>query len=39
MNLAAEAGFDGPYSLIFDSDGSEWDSLTEIQGVVTSYIN
>ena len=39
MNLATEAGFDGPYSLIFDSDGSEWDSLTEIQGVVTSHIN
>ena len=38
MNLAAEAEFDGPYSLIFDSAGSEWDSLAEIQEVVTSYI-
>ena len=38
MNLATQAGFDCPYSLIFDSDGSEWDSLAEIQEVVTSYI-
>ena len=38
MDLATEAKFDGPYSLIFDSAGSEWDSLAEIQEVVTSYI-
>lgn len=38
MDLARAAGFDGPYSLIFDGPGSEWDSLAEVQGIVESYV-
>jgi len=34
LDLADAAAFDGPYSLIFDGPGSEWDSLAEIQEVV-----
>ena len=34
LDLADDADFDGPYSLIFDGPGSEWDSLAEIQAVV-----
>ncbi|OGG51346.1 MAG: hypothetical protein A3F84_04725 [Candidatus Handelsmanbacteria bacterium RIFCSPLOWO2_12_FULL_64_10] len=39
MDLARVAGFDGPYSLIFDGPGDEWGSLAEIQEVVASYVN
>jgi len=38
LELAKEAKFSGPYSLIFDSSGSEWESLAEIQSVVENYI-
>lgn len=38
MNLAANSGFDGPYSLIFDGAGDEWESLAEIQTVVEGYL-
>ena len=38
MDLSRAAGFDGPYSLIFDGPGSEWDSLAEIQEVVEAYL-
>jgi sugar phosphate isomerase/epimerase len=38
MELTRAAGFDGPYSLIFDGPGSEWDSLSEIQEVVKVYL-
>lgn len=38
LDLADAAGFDGPYSLIFDGPGSEWDSLAEIQAVVEPRI-
>ena len=39
MDMTQESGFDGPYSLIFDGPGSEWDSLAEIQQIVESYVN
>ena len=38
LDLARDAEFDGPYSLIFDGPGSEWDSLAEIQQVVEARI-
>lgn len=38
MELASTSGFDGPYSLIFDGAGDEWDSLAEIQAVVEEYL-
>ncbi len=38
MDLARAAKFDGPYSLIFDGPGSEWDSLAEMQEVVKAYL-
>ncbi len=38
LDLAEAAGFDGPYSLIFDGPGSEWDSLADIQLVVAPRI-
>ena len=31
LDLADEAGFEGPYSLIFDGPGNEWESVGEIQ--------
>jgi sugar phosphate isomerase/epimerase len=37
LELSRQAGFSGPYSLIFDGPGSEWDSLEEIKGVVERY--
>ena len=39
MDLARAARFDGPYSLIFDGPGGEWDSLAEIQEVVATYVH
>lgn len=38
LNLAREARFDGPYSLIFDGPGREWESLAEIQQEVARYL-
>jgi sugar phosphate isomerase/epimerase len=38
LMLAQAAEFDGPYSLIFDGPGSEWNSLVEIREVVKSYL-
>ena len=38
LELTRKSNFCGPYSLIFDSAGSEWDSLAEIQSVVEKYI-
>jgi sugar phosphate isomerase/epimerase len=38
LDLARDAEFDGPYSLIFDGPGSEWDSLAQIQSVVEARI-
>ena len=38
MDLVRGAGFDGPYSLIFDGPGDEWESLAEIQEVVEAYL-
>jgi sugar phosphate isomerase/epimerase len=38
LDLADDAAFDGPYSLIFDGPGSEWDSLAEIQEVVAPRV-
>jgi sugar phosphate isomerase/epimerase len=37
MELSHQASFSGPYSLIFDGPGSEWDSLEEIKAVVEGY--
>lgn len=38
LELSRQAGFNGPYSLIFDGPGSEWDSLDQIKVVVQEYI-
>jgi sugar phosphate isomerase/epimerase len=37
LELSRQADFDGPYSLIFDGPGSEWESLEEIKKVVKGY--
>ena len=38
LDLAQEARFDGPYSLIFDDAGDEWASLAEMQRLVEPYL-
>jgi sugar phosphate isomerase/epimerase len=38
LELSRQTGFHGPYSLIFDGPGSEWDSLAEIKAVVEEYL-
>jgi sugar phosphate isomerase/epimerase len=38
MELSRKYGFDGPYSLIFDGPGNEWDSLEEIKQDVLEYL-
>jgi sugar phosphate isomerase/epimerase len=38
LDLSRKYGFDGPYSLIFDGPGSEWDSLEEMKQVVKAYL-
>lgn len=38
MELCRKYGFDGPYSLIFDGPGIEWESLEEIKQVVVEYL-
>jgi len=38
LTLAQTANFDGPYSLIFDDAGDEWDGLAEIQGIVEQHL-
>ena len=38
LELARQAGFTGPYSLIFDGPGNEWSSLAQIQEVVQPYL-
>jgi sugar phosphate isomerase/epimerase len=38
LDLAQAAEFAGPYSLIFDGPGSEWDSLVQIREVVKNYL-
>jgi sugar phosphate isomerase/epimerase len=38
LDLARAAEFEGPYSLIFDGPGSEWDSLVQIREVVKNYL-
>ncbi len=38
LELSRKPGFDGPYSLIFDGPGDEWESLAEIQDVVKAYV-
>jgi sugar phosphate isomerase/epimerase len=38
LELSRQAGFDGPYSLIFDGPGEEWPSLAEVQREVSAYL-
>jgi sugar phosphate isomerase/epimerase len=38
LDLAREAGFAGPYVLIFDGPGDEWASLDQMAGVVRPYL-
>lgn len=38
LGLAQAAGFDGPYSLIFDGTGNEWVNVAVLQGVVGEYV-
>lgn len=38
LDLAQAAGFDGPYSLIFDGVGNEWANVAGLQGVVAGYL-
>ena len=37
LDLSQAAGFDGPYSLIFDDEGSEWDNLLDLRAAVEPY--
>jgi len=37
LDLSRTAGFDGPYSLIFDDVGIEWDNLVELREAVKPY--
>ncbi|MDE0022242.1 MAG: TIM barrel protein [Candidatus Poribacteria bacterium] len=39
LDLADDADFNGPYSLIFDGPGSEWESVKQIQEVVQRRIH
>ena len=39
LDLADDADFNGPYSLIFDGPGSEWESVAQIQEVVQRRIH
>jgi hypothetical protein len=38
MDLSREAKFNGPYSLIFDGAGDEWQSIGEIKEAVIPYL-
>lgn len=38
LELARQTNFAGPYSLIFDGPGDEWDSLAEMKRVVETYL-
>jgi sugar phosphate isomerase/epimerase len=38
LELARQANFAGPYSLIFDGPGDEWSSLAQIKTVVQPYL-
>jgi sugar phosphate isomerase/epimerase len=38
LNLARQANFAGPYSLIFDGPGDEWGSLVQMEQVVQPYL-
>ncbi len=38
LGLAVDAGFAGPYSLIFSSPGDEWEGLAHTRAAVESYI-
>jgi sugar phosphate isomerase/epimerase len=38
LELARQANFSGPYSLIFDGPGDEWRSLAEMEQVVQPYL-
>ena len=37
LNLARDADFDGPYSLIFSGDGDEWQGVAGIRDVVATH--
>ncbi len=39
LDLARAAGFDGPYVLIFDSDGDEWTHLEQLSRIVRPYLS
>jgi sugar phosphate isomerase/epimerase len=36
--LSREAGFDGPYVLIFDNDGDEWQGVEQVAAAVRPYL-
>lgn len=38
LELARDAQFDGPYSLIFSSPGDEWEGLAHTRAVVDEYV-
>ncbi|MCA1596329.1 MAG: TIM barrel protein [Chloroflexi bacterium] len=38
LDLSREAGFKGPYVLIFDTPGDEWSSLAQMKQIVSSYL-
>jgi sugar phosphate isomerase/epimerase len=38
LELARQADFAGPYSLIFDSPGDEWQGVAELKQVVSAYL-
>jgi sugar phosphate isomerase/epimerase len=38
LNLSRQAGFSGPYTMIFDGPGDEWTSLAMIQETIRPYL-
>lgn len=38
LDMARQADFGGPYSLIFDSPGDEWEGVAELRQVVGGYL-
>lgn len=38
LQASVDAGFDGPYTLVYDRDGNSWPRLAELKAVVSDYL-
>ena len=38
LRLTSDAGFSGPYSLIFSSPGDEWEGIAKTREVVEEWL-